>query len=216
MKASRKVAVAGGNKAEKTKKKSSTRGKREGKLCQDRGKTKERVDEEKEEETNTQTEQGEKTHVTLVPPTAPLRVLPMGPPGGVPLGGYTLGPHPGGAGVVVCDPSTGVPLVGFSSAGVPPAPGGVGGAQIVLPIPPCIQMPTAIPLGHTLGTPTAPPPPPPPVPVSATDQQDGEGEEDGTGGPSVADVGLQTSFTETPQPKTPQLVREVGIKTCLY
>ena len=123
------------------------------------------------------------------PLTVPLfcgRVISTAPP---PVAGY-LQPHPGGAlggatGVVACDPSTGVPLVG-------PLP------QLMVPLPPCVRMPSAIPLGHTPGS-------PPPAAVPAARR------EDVSAAPSVADVGLQTSLSEdtTPPHRPPQLIREV-------
>ena len=165
-------------------------------------------------ETTTDREPRNENRGPIPLPTVPLRVLPMGPPGGVSLVGYTLRPHPGGTGVVMCDPSTGVPIMTSSggvplvglSAGVPSVP---QGPQMVLrSIPPVIHMPTAIPLGHTSTSPTVPPPPATVAPVGGGQSEDQQEGADSTGGPSVADVGLQTSFTAE---NTPRLVQEVSI-----
>ena len=214
MEASRKR--ASGKKTGKNKKSSL----REGRLHPERGKI-EKVDDGggatacQHTETTTDREPRNENHGPIPPPTVPLRVLPMGPPGGVPLAGYTLRPHLGGTGVVMCDPSTGVPLM-RSSGGVPLVGWSAGvpsGLQMVPPsIPPVIHMPTAIPLGHTPASPTVPPPPPPPAPVSAAQSEDQQERAASTGGPSVADVALQTSFTAE---KTPHLVQEVSIIICV-
>ena len=148
-------------------------------------------------------ERREEAKEAVPPPPAgvPLRVLPVGQPA-IPPTGCRLWPHPGGTGVVVCDPSTGVPLVGS----VP------GGAQ-VLPIPPCIHMPTAIPLRHTPASPSPTPAPPPTATALFSTAESEAHRPDTTARPSVADVGLQTSFSETSTNKPPQLIQEVSV-TC--
>jgi hypothetical protein len=85
-------------------------------------------------------------------------------------------------GLVACDPSTGVPLPGYGA-----------GIQI---LPPCIRVPT-VPLD------------PVSVPLAEDTAQPGAGEKAATA-PSLVDVGLQTSFTETDRQRSPHLVQEVS------
>ena len=117
----------------------------------------------------------------IPPPPLPPTVVPLE----LPL--YTL-PHTQQLplGVVPCDPTTGVPLVGRS----------LGGAPLMLP--PCIRVATAVPLEYTS--------PPVATEPSLTVEQECQTSE----GPSVADVGLQTSFTsDNHTPRAPHLTQQV-------
>ena len=108
---------------------------------------------------------------------------------------YTLPqPLPGTTGIVVCDPSTGVPLVGPT----------VGGPQWVLPTPPCIRIPTPVPPPDTSA--------PSSSGVSATQgpaTTEPEHQMSMTVPPSVADIGLQTSFSDSTTDRGPHLTHEV-------
>lgn len=117
----------------------------------------------------------------------------------IPMAGYTLP-----SGMVVCDPSTGMPLLGSALSSAATVSSGAPMTHTVPP-PPCIHMPTAMPLGppstmpsqirpltvHTV--PSAEPQPHTHDPTTPSPV-------------SVADVCLQTSLSE----KTiPHLVQEV-------
>lgn len=132
---------------------------------------------------------------------------------GMPLAGYTLP-----SGVVVCDPSTGMPILGSSRAMV---------SGVMLPPPPCIHMPTAIPLGPPSTTPCQFRPPktttitPSTTPcqfrpmttttVSPAEPVPHEHAPTSAGHVSVTDVCLQTSFSETDVRVIPNLVQEVSV-----
>lgn len=126
---------------------------------------------------------------------------------GMPLAGYTLP-----SGVVVCDPSTGMPLLGSS--------------RVMLPPPPCIHMPTAIPLGPPSTTPCQFRPlttttvtpcqfgPMATTTVSPAEPVPREHTPTAASHVSVNDVCLQTSFSETEVRATPNLVQEVSVYPC--
>ena len=141
------------------------------------------------------------------PPSLPLlysQVLgPMnGHPAGIPLAGYTLP-----SGMVVRDPSTGVPLLGGALSNAARVSGELPMHTVLPPPPPpCIHMPTAIPLGPPSTTPSQltvdPVPPTEPLPSAHGAAAHSRA--------SFADVCLQTSLSGN---TFPHLVQEVCMNT---
>ena len=122
-------------------------------------------------------------------------------PAGIPLAGYTLP-----SGMVVRDPTTGMPLLGGALSNTAGVSGELPIHTVLPPPPPCIHMPTAIPLGPPSTTPSQLRP----VIVNpvqpSTEPLPRAHDATAPGRTSVADVCLQTTLSGN---TFPHLVQEV-------